>query len=107
MSVTQGLTGSGGWPMTVVMNAEKKPFFAGTYFPKDSVVGRPGILDILDQINIAWKERRGEVDKAANQITEGLQRTMIGQPAGDMPTADVLAAAAESFAKRSSSFSRS
>ena len=100
MNVTQGLTGSGGWPMTVMMTAEKKPFFAGTYFPKNSVGQRPGVMDIFSQIADAWDERRGEIDNSANKITESLQKSMIGHPAGEMPAADVLAAAAESFATR-------
>jgi uncharacterized protein YyaL (SSP411 family) len=100
MNVTQGLTGSGGWPMTVIMTAEKKPFFAGTYFPKNSVGQRPGVMDVFSQIADAWDNRRGEIDDAAEKITESLQKNMAGRPAGDMPGPEVLGAAAESFATR-------
>jgi uncharacterized protein YyaL (SSP411 family) len=47
MSVCQTLTGSGGWPLTVFLTPEKRPFFAGTYFPRESRFGRPGLKDLL------------------------------------------------------------
>lgn len=50
MNVCQMLTGSGGWPLTVLLTPDKKPFFAGTYFPRDSRFGLPGRYDILDVI---------------------------------------------------------
>ena len=100
MNVTQGLSGSGGWPMTVVMTAEKKPFFAGTYFPKNSQGQRPGILDILTQISTSWDERRGDVDNAANQITDTLQKNMTGRPPGETPGVAVLAEAYTQFVER-------
>jgi len=100
MNVTQGLSGSGGWPMTVVMTAEKKPFFAGTYFPKNTQGQRPGILDILKQISTSWDERRDDVNNAANQITDTLQKNMTGHPAGKTPGAEVLAEAYTQFTGR-------
>ena len=50
MSVCQALTGFGGWPLTIIMTPEQKPFFCGTYFPKDSRYGQPGLTDILRQV---------------------------------------------------------
>ncbi len=72
MAVTQGLTGSGGWPMTVVMTPERKPFFAGTYFPKESGFGRPGMNDLLPRLMEAWKDQRDEVVHSAEEITKWL-----------------------------------
>lgn len=54
MQITQGITGGGGWPMTVVMTPDKHAFFAGTYFPKESVAGRPGIKRVITELHKAW-----------------------------------------------------
>jgi uncharacterized protein YyaL (SSP411 family) len=69
MTVTQALTGSGGWPMTIVMAPDKKPFFAGTYFPKNSRWGRPGMMELLPKIAEAWKNEREKLLANAEQIT--------------------------------------
>lgn len=58
MSVCQAFTGSGGWPMTIFMTWDKKPFFAGTYFPVQSGYGMPGFSDLLWAIINRWKENR-------------------------------------------------
>ena len=69
MAVCQALTGQGGWPLTLIMTPDKKPFFAGTYFPKDSKWGRPGLLGILDQVSRKWKSGRGEIAGIGERIT--------------------------------------
>jgi uncharacterized protein YyaL (SSP411 family) len=67
MTVCQMLTGSGGWPLTVIMTPEKIPFFAGTYFPKNSRFGLPGLLNILEVVSTAWKtDRQPLLDQAGN-----------------------------------------
>ena len=63
------MTGRGGWPLTIVMTAEKKPFFAGTYFPKESRAGMPGLMDILRQILTLWHGSQDELYQAAEEIT--------------------------------------
>ncbi|MBL8994563.1 MAG: thioredoxin domain-containing protein, partial [Spirochaetia bacterium] len=68
MEVCQALTGHGGWPLTVVMDAERKPFFAGTYFPKDSAGERHGMLSLIPAIAEAWKNQRAEVLDSAENI---------------------------------------
>ncbi len=68
MSVTQALSGHGGWPMTVILTPDKQPFFAGTYFPKQSRHGRPGMIELATAIREAWTERRHEVVQSANEI---------------------------------------
>ncbi|QKG85898.1 thioredoxin domain-containing protein [Kroppenstedtia pulmonis] len=73
MAVCQGLTGQGGWPLTVIMTPEKKPFFAGTYFPKHSMYGRNGLTEILNQVSQAWYKERDKVLNAGEKITEALQ----------------------------------
>ncbi|HBV97081.1 MAG: thioredoxin [Peptococcaceae bacterium BICA1-7] len=69
MAVCQALTGHGGWPLTVIMTPDKKPFFAGTYFPKLSKWGRPGLLEILEQISRKWKTGREEIAGIGERIT--------------------------------------
>ena len=69
MSVTQALTGSGGWPMTIIMTPDKKPFFAGTYFPKNSHFGRSGLMELLPKIAEVWQNDRANVFASADQIT--------------------------------------
>ncbi|MFA4922869.1 MAG: thioredoxin domain-containing protein, partial [Ignavibacteriaceae bacterium] len=75
MAVCQVLTGSGGWPLTILMTPGKKPFFAGTYFPKESKYGRTGLKDLLSKIETLWKTERQDLLNSANQITEAMQRT--------------------------------
>lgn len=67
MTATQALTGRGGWPMTVVMTPDQKPFFAGTYFPREQ------FLQLLVQLAEAWAGNRAEVDASAQRITAALQ----------------------------------
>ena len=69
MTVTQALTGSGGWPMTIIMNPDKKPFYAGTYFPKNSRWGRPGLMELLPKIVDVWRNDRNKVNDSADRIT--------------------------------------
>ena len=59
MTFVQSTTGSGGWPLTVFLTPELKPFYGGTYFPPENRHGRPGFLQILTQINEVWQSRRG------------------------------------------------
>ena len=70
MQVTQAMTGSGGWPMTVVLTPDKQPFFAGTYYPKSARYGRKGMLELLPELAALWRERRSDVLKSAAQITD-------------------------------------
>jgi hypothetical protein len=67
MEAVQAVTGSGGWPMTVVMLPDGRPFFGGTYFP------RIQFLDVLDQIRAAWKDRRPEIEAAADHLAEAVR----------------------------------
>ena len=80
MSVTQAMTGHGGWPMTVIMTWDKKPFFTGTYFPKSSLGGRPGMMELVPAIADAWKNRKDEVLHSANDITAAIQKNSSGNP---------------------------
>lgn len=68
MNVCQIVTGQGGWPTTIFMTPDQKPFFAGTYYPKRAIQGRIGLLDLLVQIQTTWKEHRGDLLSTADQI---------------------------------------
>jgi len=73
MSVCQALTKSGGWPLTIIMTPDAKPFFAGTYFPKKGRMGMPGLLDVLGQISDLWKNDRERIFRLGDEITQALQ----------------------------------
>ncbi|KMY69093.1 thioredoxin [Desulfocarbo indianensis] len=73
MNVCQALTGAGGWPLSVFLTPEQKPFFAGTYFPKTSRLGRPGFLDLLANISRMWSQDRGRILSTGDRITEAVR----------------------------------
>src|ERR1700744_3053705 len=73
MTFVQSTTGSGGWPMSVFLTPDLKPFFGGTYFPPNSAHGRPGFLDLLEQISRLWKERHDEIVASADEIHAKLE----------------------------------
>jgi uncharacterized protein YyaL (SSP411 family) len=73
MASVQMLTGSGGWPMSVFLTPDLKPFTGGTYFPPDDRYGRPGFKKVLLHIAEIWQTRRAEVEEAAEQITGHLR----------------------------------
>jgi len=77
MTVCQMITGSGGWPLTIIMDAEKKPFTAGTYFPKESRFGRIGLLELIPKIKDYWENNREELELASSDVIEQLQSTLI------------------------------
>lgn len=73
MKACQIMTGQGGWPLTIIMTAEKRPFFAGTYFPKHQQHGRPGLMEILKAVKSKWTADRGTLLSQA----EGLSQAVI------------------------------
>ena len=73
MTVTQALTGQGGWPMTVFLTPDLKPFYAGTYFPAVDNHGRPAFTRLLRSIHEAWEAGREKMVDSAEQITKQLQ----------------------------------
>lgn len=70
MNVCQALTGSGGWPLTIIMTPDKHPFYAGTYFPPRSRYGRPGLLELTAAIGKAWREERQALVQRAELIVQ-------------------------------------
>jgi len=97
MDAVQGMTGRGGWPMTVVMTPEGEPFFAGTYFPPEPRHGMPSFTQVLDSLADAWANRRDEVVEQAGSIRDALvansqiitkpglpDRRLVGQAVGEL-----------------------
>ncbi len=92
MSVCQALTGQGGWPLSVFLTPEKKPFFAGTYFPKTSRMGMPGFLDLIEKITTLWREDRGKLLSAGEDVTAHVQKAYATEPSDRIPGEEALQA---------------
>lgn len=84
MSVCQALTGSGGWPLTIFMTPDKKPFYAGTYFPKKSRMGYPGIMEILEHIEKAWKSEKDKLIQSSDKIMEHMKKEFEASDYGEI-----------------------
>jgi len=80
MKAVQVMTGSGGWPLSVFLTPDGKPFYGGTYFPPNDMYGRPGFEQVLLSIGDAWKNRRQELVNSAGKLSEFLERP--GAPTG-------------------------
>ena len=99
MTVCQMLTQSGGWPLTIIMTPEKEPFFAGTYFPKNTRFGRQGLMELIPRITELWNTRRGEIHESAQKIVEALKGTNVQHP-GPQTEPAVLKKAYQELANR-------
>lgn len=74
MQAVQALTGQGGWPMSVWLTPDLRPFFGGTYFPREPRYGMPSFKHVLQQLAGSWRDRRDDVARAASELTEALER---------------------------------
>lgn len=99
MTVTQAMTGSGGWPMTVVMTPDRRPFFAGTYFPKHGRGGRAGMMQLASQLAEAWRTQGDRVEEHANRIVEHVKGLASGSP-GERPGDELFAKAQAELEER-------
>ena len=80
MSVCQAMTGTGGWPLTIVMTPDKEPFFAGTYFPKEGRGQRPGMLQLIPSLANAWTTKQEEIRSSIDKIQDYLIRINTSVP---------------------------
>ena len=80
MSVAQMLTGNGGWPLTIFMTPEKKPFFAATYIPKEERFGQSGMLELIPKVKKLWDTDHEKIAESANKITAALQQENSSTP---------------------------
>jgi uncharacterized protein YyaL (SSP411 family) len=79
MAFVQATTGAGGWPMSVWLTPDLEPFYGGTYFPPTSRWGRPGFVDILNELARVWREERPRVLAASNELMERLRGAATGE----------------------------
>ena len=94
MAVCQAMTNSGGWPLNLFLTSDKKPFYAGTYFPKTERYGNPGLIAILQQISNLWKTNKESVIASSDQVTHTLQ-SMSSTTPGEILTRETLQRAYE------------
>jgi uncharacterized protein YyaL (SSP411 family) len=97
MTFVQATTGSGGWPMSVWLTPDLKPFYGGTYFPPTSRWGRPGFIDILGEIARVWGAEPAKVRQSAEAMTSQLRGIERATPVSDVPTAAALDRMATQF----------
>ncbi len=97
MTFVQRTTGSGGWPMSVWLTPELKPFYGGTYFPPTSMWGKPAFADILREIARVWAAERENVRRSADGITAQLQAAEQTAVSASLPAAGALAATVAQF----------
>ena len=102
MGAVQALTGQGGWPMSVFLAPDGRPFYGGTYYPDTPRHGMPSFRQVLEAIRAAWAEQRDEVERAGARLVEALVAGQATAPAADqadgLPTAEVLGRAAAGIA---------
>jgi uncharacterized protein YyaL (SSP411 family) len=102
MTFVQATTGSGGWPMSVWLTPSLQPFYGGTYFPPASKWGKPGFVDVLEEIARVWREERDKVEQSAASIMSRLRSVgssaAAGATAPSVPDASVLTGATMEFA---------
>ncbi len=87
MTYVQAATGSGGWPMSVFLTPDLKPFFGGTYFAPDTRYGRPGFPTLLDRLAAAWRDQRAEIIETSGNVISQLKN--ISDPASTGGIADI------------------
>ncbi|MGE3508321.1 MAG: thioredoxin domain-containing protein [Vicinamibacterales bacterium] len=90
MTFVQATTGSGGWPMSVWLTPDLKPFFGGTYFPGESRWGRPAFIDLLREIVRVWRDERDRLLTSADEVTKQLLAHEAETPSDAVPSADAL-----------------
>jgi len=100
MNAVQLLTQRGGWPMSVFLTPDRRPFFGGTYWPKSSRHGMPGFEDVLRGVLDAWVNRRERVLEAAGDLTETLQRTADQMNPPTNLTAELIDQAGKGLCRR-------
>jgi len=96
MSACQMMTGSGGWPLTIIMTPDKKPFYADTYLPKTSRYGKVGLIDLLEEVTRQWKSNRKRITETGEEASQYLVRSTEGISEGE-PSKNLIAMAAESY----------
>jgi len=97
MLFVQASTGQGGWPMSVWLTPDRKPFFGGTYFPPDARFGRPGFSMILERLAETWKTDRERVEHSGTKVLEQLGEYTKFSSGGELPGPEALTRAYQAF----------
>jgi uncharacterized protein YyaL (SSP411 family) len=97
MLFVQATTGSGGWPMSVWLTPDRKPFFGGTYFPPDNRYGRPGFQMILERLAQSWRDDRARIVQSGMQVVEQLRQYSAVDPGRELAGRGVLDSAFYGF----------
>jgi uncharacterized protein len=99
MAAVQAMTGHGGWPMSVFLTPDGKPFYGGTYFPPTDSRGMPGFTRVLAGVAQAWRDRRDEITSSAGEMTERLRAISEIPPSAGSLTLKLLDEAVRSLAR--------
>ncbi len=100
MTFVQATTGSGGWPMSVWLTPDLKPFYGGTYFPPSGRWGRPGFTEVLGEIATRWRESRAQLVESADSVMARLREAQAGRNVdGALPDAALLAAGVREYSQ--------
>ena len=98
MTAVQALTGQGGWPMTVFLTPDGKPFYGGTYFPPEDRGGLPAFPRLVEALAAAYKARRGDVTRTTSQLVQRMRQLSAGMAGIEPLTVDVLQSAKRAVA---------
>ncbi len=97
MSVCQAMTGSGGWPLTIIMTPDQKPFFAATYLPKHTRYGGLGLVELLTEVANQWRHDKKKLLSSGDEISGYISRQAERTSKSDEPTVELLRSAANVF----------
>jgi uncharacterized protein len=90
MNSVLAMTGRGGWPMSVFLATDMKPFYGGTYWPPESRMGLPGFCDVLQKVAAAWQSQRDKLLAGADELTEIILKMGQPQPGEGQPNTELL-----------------
>ena len=97
MDAVQAFTGRGGWPMTVFLTADGRPFFAGTYFPRSPRHGMRSFVELMEQVHDVWRHQRAAILDQAGQITDAIAQQTTAAADDTVPGIEVLHQAGEAL----------
>ena len=98
MTMSELLTGSGGWPLTIIMMPDGRPFYATTYIPRDTAYGRLGMIELIPRIQETWKTRHAEILQSAVSIDAEIAKLAVPRAGGFAPDSGVISRATKSLA---------
>lgn len=91
MAALSAMGEQGGWPLTMFLTPDGKPFWGGTFFPREARYGRPGFIQVMEAVNKAWREKRPSLDQSADGLTNHVEARLAGTHAKAVLDRDTLA----------------